>query len=195
MKCAYVNLLYGDNIYFIGTLIFVLSLLKTKPKHDIVLCYTYDVPEYKLDILKKYYTKMIKIEYIRFNKKTKRARFQEILTKLQIFTLIEYDKIMYLDNDMFVRKNMDHLFNYSCPAGMALQNDLKYKDNQRIKEKNIIINAGLLLLKPNLNDYTKIRKKIKYYNFSKGTLNKNSYLDFIILNGPIYLIYIIINSD
>ena len=172
MKCSYVNLLYGDNIYFIGTLIFVLSLLKTKPKHDIVLCYTFDVPQYKLDILKKYYTKMIKIEYIRFNQKTQRKRFQEILTKLQIFTLIEYDKIMYLDNDMFVRKNIDHLFNINCPAGMAINPHLKYKNNQKIKDKNIIINAGLLLLNPNLDDYTKIRKKIKYYNFSKGNLEQ-----------------------
>lgn len=172
MKYCYVNLLYGDNIYFIGTLIFVLSLLKTKPKHDIILCYTFDVPQYKLDLLKKYYTKMIKIEYIRFNQKTKRKRFQEILTKLQIFTLIEYDKIMYLDNDMFIQKNIDHLFEMNCPAGMAINAELKYKNNQRIKDKNVIINAGLLLLKPNLEDYVNIRKRIKYYNFSKGNLEQ-----------------------
>ena len=64
MKCAYVTLLYGDNMYFIGTLVFILSLIKTKPKYDLLLLYTEDVPINKLDILRQYYTKVIKIDYV-----------------------------------------------------------------------------------------------------------------------------------
>ena len=108
MKGAYVTLLYGDNMYFIGTLVFIVSLLKTKPIYDTLLLYTNDVPKYKIDMLEKYYTKLIPIEYIKFND-IKRKRFVDVYTKLQIFKLIDYDKILFMDNDMLVQKNIDHL--------------------------------------------------------------------------------------
>lgn len=165
MKCAYVTLLYGDNMYFIGTLVFILSLIKTKPKYDLLLLYTEDVPINKLDILRKYYTKVIKIDYIKINK-IERKRFIDVYTKLQIFKLTEYDKILFMDNDMLVQKNIDHLFEYSTPAGMALSENLKYKDKEKITDKNIVFNAGLWLLKPSLTDFKKMIKGLEVFDSS-----------------------------
>ena len=163
---AYVTLMYGDNSYFIGTLIFIISLMKTKPKYDTVLLYTNDVPKYKLDILSKYYSKLILIDYILFENRIKRKRFVDVYTKLQIFKLIEYDKILYMDNDMFVQKNIDHLFEYPTPAGMALDPDMKYVDKQLITDKNVITNAGLWLLKPSLEDFNNMMKGLDTFNMS-----------------------------
>jgi alpha-N-acetylglucosamine transferase len=169
MKNAYVTLMYGDNDYFLGTLIFIASLLKTKPKHDTVLLYTFDVPKYKIDILSKYYTVTKEIKYIRFkNKKTNRARFKDIFTKLKIFTLTEYDNILFMDNDMYVKKNIDNIFKkYEAPAGIAIDPNMIYKDGEKIKKNNVVINAGLWLLKPSIKDYDKMIEGLSSFNIKK----------------------------
>ena len=165
MKGAYVTLLYGDNMYFIGTLVFIVSLLKTKPIYDTLLLYTNDVPKYKIDMLEKYYTKLIPIEYIKFND-IKRKRFVDVYTKLQIFKLIDYDKILFMDNDMLVQKNIDHLFNYQAPAGVAISETLKYKDNELVTDPRVVFNAGLWLLKPSIDEFNKLMGGLENFNVS-----------------------------
>lgn len=165
-RFAYVTLLYGDNTYFLGTLVFIISLLKTKPKYDTVLLYTNDVPLEKINILKEYYTKLIKIDYILFENKIKRKRFVDIYTKLQIFKLTDYEKILFMDNDMYVQKNIDNLFNYSTPAGMAISENLKYKDNELVIDRNIVFNAGVWLLKPSLEEFNKLMEGLRSFNVS-----------------------------
>ena len=64
MSYAYVNLIYNDNDNdFINILVSINSLLNSKTNHDLILLYTLDVPQYKIDILKKYFTKILRIEY------------------------------------------------------------------------------------------------------------------------------------
>lgn len=165
-KYAYVNLMYGDNDYFLGTLVFIVSLINTKPKYDTLLLYTHDVPKYKLDILKKYYTKMKEITYI--DAITSRTRFKEIFTKLKIFTLTEYEKIIYLDNDMFVNKNIDHVFDkYDAPAGVALSENLDFTDGEKVEKKNVVFNAGFWLIKPSMTDYKEMFYNLKNFNTTK----------------------------
>ena len=164
-RYAYVTMLYGDNDYFLGTLIFILSLLKTKPKYDTVLLYTFDVPTYKLDILKKYYTRTKEITYIQLKHKIRRKRFQNIFTKLKIFTLIDYEKILYLDNDMYVQKNLDHIFHkYNTPAGLGISEDLEFKDNEKVHKNKVVFNAGTWLIKPSIKDFKRMLSGIKNFN-------------------------------
>jgi inositol 3-alpha-galactosyltransferase len=165
MKYAYVNMLFGDNIYYIGTLIFAISLYNTKPKYDMILLHTNDVPKYKLDLLKPYYKDIIEINYIPV--KTKRERFKNVFTKLKIFSLYKYDKVLFMDNDMIVLKNIDHLFEYNTPAGMALSPELKYKDREEVADENVVFNAGLWLIKPNKGTYIKMMNGIKKFNTKK----------------------------
>ena len=163
-KYGYVTLLYGNNNYFLGTLIFIISLMKTKPKYDTILLYTFDVPKYMIDILKKYYKIVRQITYVNI-KKTSRKRFKEIFTKLKIFTITDYDKILFLDNDMYVNKNLDHIFDkYDAPAGMALSEDLKYSDLEKVKDKNVIFNAGCWLIKPSNSVYKNLLYGLKKFN-------------------------------
>ena len=166
-KYAYVNLMYGNNDYFLGTLIFIISLMKTKPKYDTILLYTFDVPKYKIDILKKYYTITKEITYIDI-KKTSRARFKEIFTKLKIFTLTDYEKVLYLDNDMYVNKNLDHVFEkYNTPAGVAINEDMEFKDGEQVYKKNVVFNAGFWLIKPSLSSYKKMFYNLKNFDTNK----------------------------
>lgn len=162
MKYAYVNMLFGDNIYYIGTLIFAISLYNTNPKYDMILLHTNDVSKYKLDLLKPYYNDIIQIDYIPI--KTKRTRFKNVFTKLKIFTLYKYDKILFMDNDMYVLKNIDHLFEYNTPAGVALSPDLKYNDKEHVTDDKVIFNAGLWLIKPNKGTFINMMSGIQKFN-------------------------------
>ena len=50
MSYAYVNLIYNDNDNdFINILVSINSLINSKTKHDLILLYTLDVPQYKID--------------------------------------------------------------------------------------------------------------------------------------------------
>ena len=169
MNNAYVTLMYGDNDYFLGTLIFIISLKKTKPKYDTVLLYTFDVPNFKLNILKEYFDVLIQVDYLRLrNKVTKRKRFKDIFTKLRIFTLTEYDNILFLDTDMYVLKNIDDIFSkYNAPAGLVIGDNLSYKNKEKVLKKREIINAGTLLLKPSLKDLNKMNEDLKDFDISQ----------------------------
>ena len=138
--------------------------MKTKPKYDTILLYTFDVPKYKIDILKKYYTVVREITYIDVQK-TSRKRFKEIFTKIKIFTITDYDKILFLDNDMYINRNLDHIFDeYNAPAGVAINENLKYNNHQIVKEKGVVFNAGCWLIKPSNYVYKKLFYGLKKFN-------------------------------
>ena len=59
MKCAYVTLLTDDNPDFIYNITLGTSLLRTETKYDIILLYTLDVPQYKLNIFNHIYSIII----------------------------------------------------------------------------------------------------------------------------------------
>ena len=131
MNYAYINLIYGNNNeVFLNTLIFVISLKKTNPRHKVVLCHTDDISKNKLNILKKYYDELILIDYLNIQG-ISRERFKNIFTKLKIFELIQFDKILFLDTDMYVLKNLDHIFEINTPAGMIINSNLNIKHNEK----------------------------------------------------------------
>jgi alpha-N-acetylglucosamine transferase len=164
-KYAYVTTLYGSNEYFLGTLMLGYSLSKINSNYDKVVLVTSDVNNNIRDILKNYFI-VIDIEYIKVNTINfveKGGRFEEVFTKLQALALDQYDKIILLDSDMYILKNMDHLFELPAPAGLFRSLDMKEKpklggkiNSQYIKIKNNkvhgIVNAGLLLLEPSKDE-------------------------------------------
>jgi inositol 3-alpha-galactosyltransferase len=44
------------------------------------------------------------------------ARFEDTWTKLQVFSLVEYERLVFLDADMLVFRNMDELFELKLPG-------------------------------------------------------------------------------
>lgn len=182
-KYAYVTTLYGNNEYFLGTLMLGYSLSKINSKHDKIVLVTPDVNENIKDILKDFFI-VINIAYIKVstvNFVEKNGRFEEVFTKLQALTLEQYDKILLLDSDMYILKNMDHLFEIQAPAGLFRSLDMKERPNlgSKIDSKFIkikggkihgIINAGLLLLEPSKDELKEILNEV------------NSKLNYVLLN-------------
>lgn len=64
MKNAYVSVLSDDQDDFIYNLLLGYSIYKTKTKYDIVLLYTLDVPQHKIELLRNFYTHIIRIEHV-----------------------------------------------------------------------------------------------------------------------------------
>lgn len=170
VKYAYVTTLFGNNIYLTGALILGYSLMKTDTSHDRIIMVTPDVSDKYRSILKSVYTRVLPIEYLDASPNIfidKNTRFKNVFTKLQCLTLIEYQKIVLLDIDMIVLKNIDHLFLLDAPAACIKKYTIPYgkkippniictKDSKLIGS----INAGLILLEPNLIDWEFIKSDI-----------------------------------
>lgn len=169
VKYAYVTVLYGNNIYLTGALVLGYSLMKTNTPHDRIIMITPDVSTEYISYLKEIYTHIIPIDYLRANENIfleKNTRFIDVFTKLQCLTLIDYAKIIMLDLDMIIAKNIDHLFELNSPAACIKKYDVKY--GRKIPSKLICrgnklvgsINAGLMLLEPSLTEYESIVEDI-----------------------------------
>ena len=171
MKYAYVNLLYDDNDYFYYNLLCIISLNHTKPnkKIDKILLFTSDIPIYKVDLLREYYNEVIKIDYIKSQSENK-SHFKDIFTKLQIFELDDYDKILYLDSNLIVNKNIDHLFELKPPAGVI---DINFKNKKIINDGYYTSNHKILNLIKNISkvEYSNKVEMIYLTDFYKGKWN------------------------
>lgn len=186
-KYAYVALLMGNSAYFLGALVLGYSLRTVETQYDIVIMVTPDVPQKQKEILSEFF-KIIDIDFLTIDKSLikdyENNRFKDVFTKLQCLTLTKYEKIIMIDIDMLVIKNMDHLFNLNPPAASLRRYDLKHgkhiPENLIVKNNKLIggINAGLMLLKPDLNEYQDIVKDLLNPN-SNMTGFKNPEQDYL----------------
>lgn len=61
--------------------------------------------------------------------------------KINVFSLTEFEKIVYLDLDLLILKNIDCLFN---KRHISMCSDFPFSDNY---------NSGVMVIKPNIDDY------------------------------------------
>lgn len=177
---AYVTVLYGNNIYLTGALVLGYSLMKTNTELDRVILTTPDVSEEYKSYLKPLYTHIIDINYTNVSNEIfadNNTRFRDVFTKLECLGLIQYEKIILLDLDMIVAKNIDHLFKLAPPAACLKKFYVPYgkiiPTNMICHGKKLVgsINAGLMLLKPSIEEWDDIKNDI-----SKDTqINKYKY--------------------
>lgn len=168
-KYAYVTVLYKTNVYFAGAIVLGHSLKKTNTKYDRIIMTTNDVSLECINILKQIFTYIIPIDYISAHEnifqKTD-SKFLEVFTKFQALSLTQYSKIILLDTDMIITKNIDHLFSLKPPAACLKNYNIKY--GAKIDKKFICkygrlintINAGLMLLKPDSSELAAIKNDI-----------------------------------
>lgn len=201
MRCAYVYTIFLDEEYYKPLIVSLYSLIQTNPKHDIVILYTPDIESYILTIFKNMEPNIIlkQMNYIIFNNdneinyRTKQlyTNIQYYTTKLNFLTLSEYDKILYLDTDTIILKNMDHYFNLNDQI-----------DNIIINSTTVGLNSCCSLIKPssdyqyyldNINNFTIDKTKVKGCDEQILT----SILDFrnTQFTNPHYFKYIRINYN
>ena len=179
-KFGYITILSGDTHSFLGTLILAVSLIKSKTKHDLILLHTFgkSVPEYKLDILSKYFTIV---------KGIKKASLSEL------FKFKEYDKLIHLSNDVIINKNIDNLFiSKNNKVNNKLNNKVNNKLNNKVKLPCTRINSegdvdsSVMIYNPNdkitgETVFTNLPKKYNYY-VGVDSNNSNSLSNIYVIN-------------
>lgn len=155
MKEAYITALSND-AYLKG----VLALYKTLRDHsdkEFLVMVSRAVSNYTIDILRKR-----KIQYklcspIVPDVDFENSRFwywKYTFFKLNMWSLTEYDKLVYLDCDMLVLDNVDELFQREDMSAVA---DRDF-DFWRSESKGL--NSGCLVIKPNMTVYNNLIKQL-----------------------------------
>jgi len=188
-KNAYVMLMFGGDSYLEGIKTLAYSLIKTGTKNDIICMVTHDVSQNARNKMKKLGIKVIEVPYLKFKSKPLKSQKQAdrypwmnvSYTKLNCLNLTQYKKILFLDADMIVMKNIDHLFKRHAPASQFVDKKIfkdkknnfgKFVTQNNIKKllntRQFVADASLLLLEPNkkhFEDYKKMMKTMEPFGF------------------------------
>ena len=201
-KYAYATMVILSEDYIPGALTLAYSLRKNNNNNNII-CLVQDKPVYKyINNVKTYFKgvnrntiedllKIFDVVYgidllqIVINKNdrhftTKFKHYSNISlypTKAQVFGLIEYSKILYLDASTLVNKNIDNFFEIY---------DNSYLDDKWVKETGMGINGSIYIFNPSKYFYTKILYLIYYYNDVFNNLFFSRGIDEIIIYFTIY---------
>lgn len=155
-KWAYATLL-GNNEYFEGTLALIKSLRDLKAKYPIIVMVTDDVDELYKKYLRSIMVNVMEIkkinidpQLIKKNNINGQPKWSNSFTKLAVFNLVEWDKIVFLDSDMVILKNVDNLFDH--PSLSAVVADKFYPTSRQWTE----LNSGTLVLAPNQEEFKRL---------------------------------------
>lgn len=110
---AYVTFLAGNGDYWKGVVGLAKGLRKTKSAYPLVVAVLPDVPEEHLQILESQGCIVRQIEPVYPpENQTQFAMAYYVInySKLRIWEFVEYEKMIYLDGDIQVFDNIDHLF-------------------------------------------------------------------------------------
>ncbi|GAA6061250.1 hypothetical protein JCM10212_000691 [Sporobolomyces blumeae] len=118
---AWVTLLTKTS-YLQGCLVLDHSLRRVSSKYPLVVFATPELPREARDILQHRGIKFREIEYIQPPNNGKELdehdkRFADTWTKLRCFEMVEYDRVVMLDSDMVVVRNMDELMEMDLEPG------------------------------------------------------------------------------
>jgi len=121
-KHAWVTLLTRPS-YLAGVIILAHTLQKYQTKYPLIVLVTDTLPEQCITALEAEGQRTNQLHVHKVdpllpleNVNLIAARFEDTWTKLRVFELITYDKIVFLDADMMICRNMDSLFNIPLPG-------------------------------------------------------------------------------
>jgi alpha-N-acetylglucosamine transferase len=128
-KYAICTLLFGNDSYLPGIILLGSSILKVMPKNYkkyITLCcmVTKEISTEARNLILNIYDKIIEVEYlqvppnlIKHHNPNIRDIYAKTITKLRVYEMTDYDKVLFMDADMLVIKNdIFSLFNLRTPA-------------------------------------------------------------------------------
>lgn len=171
---AYVVVLWGASPGFVlGAIVLAKSLRDTGTTHDLVLLYTSSIPSAAVDLLKSAGWKPREVEPISGVQELydhDDPRFRGVFTKLHVMALYEYEKVLCMDIDTLVIRNMDGLFDLEAPAATGRGAQDTYQHGDPLDGSSFFrggvrgnakaswgqcwgINAGVMLLSPNKYDF------------------------------------------
>lgn len=161
-KDAYVTLLYGG--FLLGARVLGQSLKETGTKKELIALCTETVSDTTKEILKKdgWTIRSITNIHSPYEGLSKRGDyFSGIFSKLHVWNMTEYERIIYLDSDVLVVSNIDHMFDCGTFCAAFRHSDL--------------FNAGIIVVEPNRTLFKDMLDKIgslpSYDDGDQGFLN------------------------
>jgi lipopolysaccharide biosynthesis glycosyltransferase len=128
--------------------------------------------------------KLKKVEHLK-NFKGSNSYYTNVMVKLRVFQLFEYDRVIYMDSDMMVRKNLDHLF--SLPENVHLAasrvTNQKNTDPQRFCSCFMVIKPTPKIWERIMGYYDSDDGYVKDNLYDMDLLNKEFRSDVILLPG------------
>ncbi|KAH9323004.1 hypothetical protein KI387_017643 [Taxus chinensis] len=163
---AYVTLLYGDE-FVLGVRVLGKSIRNTGTTKDMVVLVSDGVSPYAVHLLEVDGWIVEHIQLLANPNHKRPKRFWGVYTKLKIFNMTNYKKVVYLDADTVVLRSIEDLF--KCQKFCA---NLKHSER---------LNSGVMVVEPSesvFNDMmTKVNTLPSYTGGDQGFLN-SYYADF-----------------
>ncbi|CAI8615592.1 unnamed protein product [Vicia faba] len=157
---AYVTLLYGDE-FLLGVRVLGKSIRNTRSNQDMVVLVSDGVSDFAKNLLLADGWIIQQITLLANPNRVRPKRFWGVYTKLKIFNMTHYKKVVYLDADTIVVKNIDDLF--KCRKFCA---NLKHSER---------LNSGVMVVEPSETVFNDMVNKIKttasYTGGDQGFLN------------------------
>ncbi|AIE47818.1 p13 [Peridroma alphabaculovirus] len=191
---AYVTLVMLGDKFVAGAKVLATSLRAAGTKHDLVCMVTPDVSAAARAALSEVFTYVVVVDYMYYEcppMLTKRQNemyggwINYAFTKWQCLQLVQYNKILYLDADHLVVKNIDHVFCLQPPALCFTDDNYGYYDSLTygqvispdavagyMRYNKILCKGGTVLFAPDLKLYGTV---LRLMNASNKCLHKCYY--------------------
>ncbi|XP_060199457.1 UDP-glucuronate:xylan alpha-glucuronosyltransferase 2 isoform X1 [Lycium barbarum] len=159
---AYATVLHSSETYVCGAITLAQSLLRTGTKRDLILLLDNSISEPKRDALTRAGWKLRFIKRIRNPKAEKNTYNEYNYSKFRLWQLTNYEKIIFIDADIIVLRNIDILFHF--PQMTATGNDAS------------IFNSGIMVIEPSNCTFKMFMQRTKeivsYNGGDQGFLNE-----------------------
>lgn len=150
---SYVCVLSTDN-YLDGVLILNENLKMINSKYPLLCLINDKISNDSIKMLEGFNINYKKIEHINYEHSNfDNDYWKYTFDKLSVFRLIEYEKVVYLDSDLLILENIDNLFK---EENLTMPLDLPFKPKGH--------NTGIMVIKPNENDFKKMIKMVHKSN-------------------------------
>ncbi|XAR67700.1 Glucuronosyltransferase [Bertholletia excelsa] len=159
---AYATILHSAEVYVCGAIVAAQSIRMAGSKRDLVILVDETISGYHRSGLEAAGWKVREIQRIR-NPKAEKGTYNEWnYSKFQLWQLTDYDKIIFIDADMLVLRNIDFLF--SMPEISATGNDAT------------LFNSGVMVVEPSNCTYGLLMDHVdeieSYNGGDQGYLNE-----------------------
>ncbi|XP_015884307.1 UDP-glucuronate:xylan alpha-glucuronosyltransferase 2 isoform X2 [Ziziphus jujuba] len=159
---AYATVLHSSEAYVCGAITLAQSLRQTGTKRDLILLLDKSISATKRDALAAAGWQLRFIKRIRNPRAEKNSYNEYNYSKFRLWQLTDYDKVVFIDADIVVLRNLDLLFHF--PQMTATGNDFS------------LFNSGIMVIEPSkctFRIFMNHRKDVVSYNGGdQGFLNE-----------------------
>ena len=132
-----------EDVYFVGTRVLAYQLLHspktgTNTSVPFVVLATKEVPESKLERLRKDGATVKVVESISESwMKPGLLRWRDMMSKLRMLELIQFEKVLFMDADMYIVERMDGIFTDPTTEPLVPKSELAVEDEGPLPESYI----------------------------------------------------------